>query len=367
MPSELGKRILLIVARRGYTGADREAFFHDLRGIRYRDLEREVLSLERDGDITIEWVGPSNFTVFITPKGVELATSFQKDVWHKSTEALEKLERTKHEKKEVSLEEVGYSKIMEEKLHVEEVGAISDEIIEKIDDQIMAEREASYDEESYEEGAVGVGVPAVEEIIEEEDYEAEEGVVERRLPDDMEIDMTEEGESISSPLEDLVKEGLREGRIAAEKGITYERIVKEKRISGELKGGVPPPRPEKIPVKEKKRPISVTDRAEEKSIQKEPAVEEEVEEEVEAEERLDWNEPPPYFSYHPDTEKSLEESVEPQPEPEPISASQEANCIWEPNQDCHLLQSNEIGLAQTMVQNKCIICLLLKIKHLLEK
>jgi hypothetical protein len=47
MLSDLGKHMLLITARRGYTGADREVFFHFIRGIRYVEMEKEVTALER--------------------------------------------------------------------------------------------------------------------------------------------------------------------------------------------------------------------------------------------------------------------------------------------------------------------------------
>ena len=88
MLSELGKKMLLIAAKLGHVGADREFFFHHIRGIRYHDLEKELLILEMEDYITIEWVGPSNFTVFITPKGNELAESYQEEVQPKSAETL---------------------------------------------------------------------------------------------------------------------------------------------------------------------------------------------------------------------------------------------------------------------------------------
>jgi hypothetical protein len=200
--SDLGKKMLLIVAKRGFTGASREVFFHHIRGIRYAHLEKEVLSLEREGLITIEWVGPSNFTVFITKKGVEIATKYQKNIWHKSTAALEKLQQTKPEGASIHTKKVGYTNMIDKKLGVAEVGAISEDITKKIDDHIRAERAAASDEPSQPEPEPQfVGVIASREEQEEVKLGEEKDVVEKRISGEIESAAPEEGKKISVPTE----------------------------------------------------------------------------------------------------------------------------------------------------------------------
>ena len=70
---ELSWKIINLVAKRGYIGATREDFFTDVRGLVYEDLEKNLLSLERDDYIKIEWTGPNKFLVQITEKGSKLA------------------------------------------------------------------------------------------------------------------------------------------------------------------------------------------------------------------------------------------------------------------------------------------------------
>ena len=90
--SELSTQMMMLVAKMGFTGASREEFFRVFRGIRYADLEKEVKAIERAGYIQIEWVGPSNFTVTITPSGVDFVQSVDKDVWRKNSKGLEQKE-----------------------------------------------------------------------------------------------------------------------------------------------------------------------------------------------------------------------------------------------------------------------------------
>lgn len=226
MLSDLGKHMLLITARRGYTGADREVFFHFIRGIRYIEMEKEVMALERDGLISIEWVGPSNFTVSITVKGVEVAKTIEDGVWNKSLEALEQLDSKKHHEKSILEEEGEHSYFFKDKTKIEEVGALPKNIMQTLDEQIIAGRRASSDEV-----VMGVGVPTGREGDEGILYEGEEQeVVERRIEGELDHFESEGGKDIY--LE--VGEGVNEDRIAASKSTKVKRRVKERRISGEL-------------------------------------------------------------------------------------------------------------------------------------
>ena len=66
---DLRHKILVIVAKRGHLGVAKQDFFAALKGISYSDLERELTVLERESLIAINWKGPADFTVEITPLG----------------------------------------------------------------------------------------------------------------------------------------------------------------------------------------------------------------------------------------------------------------------------------------------------------
>jgi hypothetical protein len=225
MLSDLGKRMLVITARRGYTGADREVFFHFIRGIRYSEMEKEVQALERQGLITIEWVGPSNFTVSITAHGVEVAKAIEEGVWHKSLEALEQMHKGKHSERSILEERGEHSYRMKDKTKVLEVGDLPSDIVQTLDRQIMEERMAAY-EEKY---GTGVGVPATKGI-KEGDYKVEEKIVERRIEGEMDYSDSGEGEEIYLK----VGEGSYEDRIEQTDESLIRKRVQEKRIEGEL-------------------------------------------------------------------------------------------------------------------------------------
>ncbi len=61
-----------MVAKRGHIGATREDFFTEIRGLVYEDLEESILSLEREGFIKIEWMGPNKFLILISEKGSQI-------------------------------------------------------------------------------------------------------------------------------------------------------------------------------------------------------------------------------------------------------------------------------------------------------
>ena len=46
-----------------------------MRGVRYKELEEAVRTLEQDGFVEVEWTGPNKFVVNITEKGTEMVKS----------------------------------------------------------------------------------------------------------------------------------------------------------------------------------------------------------------------------------------------------------------------------------------------------
>lgn len=373
MVSDLGKKMLIIVAKRGYTGASREVFFHHIHGIRYAALEREVLTLEKNGMITIEWVGPSNFTVFITKKGVEVATTFQKGIWHKSTEALEKLQKTKPKEASITTKKVGYEKIIDKKIGVEEVGAISEEITKKMDEHIRAER-ASSSEEAEPSLPQSIGVPAVQEEKEEVKLGEEKDVVEKRISGEIEGIEIEKGEKLTT--EDMVKEDTSEARIATEEGIDYIQTVKEKRISGEMEGITPPSGATRVGVKAKESASFVSEQEaipppspeDVEEIEAPPAPEDTGEPDLPfIPEDVDKGEPSPGFSYQKELTSLFDEPAPPPAETKPVLIFTEGHCVWEPDIECTVLKSSDFGPDTTLTINHCMVCQLVKVKHLLEK
>ena len=66
---DLRRKILSLLARGGHVGIKKAEFFEALKGVSYTELERELAALERDGLIRINWMGPADFTVLVTPLG----------------------------------------------------------------------------------------------------------------------------------------------------------------------------------------------------------------------------------------------------------------------------------------------------------
>ncbi len=345
MTSELGKRILLIVAKRGYTGADREVLFHNIRGIRYIQLEEEILSLENGGFITVEWVGPSNFTVSITPEGVELAKSYQEDIWRKDTAALRELKRMKHEEKSIVHEEVGYSKMIEEKMHVEEVGNLSTEILDGMEGQIISEKVAS-----IEPPPASFVAPAVEEIMENEAVESETEAVERRISGELVSEEAGDGETIAVEYSD--EEEYSEDRIAVDEVTSLEKRTKEKRISGEIEGDIGEEKPKKAKVKKRKKKASNSEETE--------ALPQPVEESNQDIFTTD-------FYRQIEDAIAFGESLQQESEVNPITNPNDMNCVWEMNRECSILKSREWGLETNLTPYHCVVCQLLEIKRLLKK
>lgn len=346
MTSELGKRILLIVAKRGYTGADREVLFHNIRGIRYNQLEEEILSLENVGYITVEWVGPSNFTVSITPEGVELAKSYQEDIWRKDTAALRELKRFKHEEKSLVHEEVGYSKMIEEKMNVEEVGDLSSEIIDGMEGQIISEKDASIEDPV----PASFVAPAMAEIMENEAAEMETEAVERRISGELVSEEAGEGETIALEYSD--EEEYSEDRIAVDEATSLERRTKEKRISGEIEDDIGERKTKKGRIKKRKKRASNSEETE--------AVSNPVEESSQDIFTTD-------FYQQIEDAIAFGESLQQESEVNPATNPTSMNCVWEMNRECSILKSREWGLETTLTPYHCVVCQLLEIKRLLKK
>jgi hypothetical protein len=381
MVSELGKRMLIIVAKRGYTGASREVFFHHIRGIKYAMLEKAVLALEREGLIHIEWVGPSNFTVNITPKGVEIAKGYQEDVWKKSAEALEKVQSTKHTERSIVHDNVEYTRMIDDKMRVSEVGSVADEIIKQIDKQILDERAHSADGTAEEEVPTAVAVPAWVETVSPGEIGVEKDSVERRISGEIEIPETEEGTVIQ--LE--TGEDSTEGRIESDEQ-SFQTKVKEKRISGEDPQKKAPPRPPRSFVGSTEEPVY------------EESGEVYTEEHAETDAQTEMETPHKEGTYVEDTyeepqetAKSYDEAPEPEsdtmpgfsmeelmadddettPSEETESAdvpdtSTKTVCMWEPENECPILRAKEAGWDGELTADQCIICQLVQIKNMLQ-
>jgi hypothetical protein len=386
MLSDLGQRILLITARRGYTGADREVFFHFLRGIKYKEMEKEVLALENEDLISIEWVGPSNFTVSITAKGVEMAKSMEEGVWHKSVEALEQLGRENHHQRSILEEEGEHTYIMEDKFGVEEVGALPTDILDTLDDQIRSERTSASDSVLD-----GVGVPAVDQNQEGEEIDGEGEVVERRISGELDTYESEDGREIYLEL----GEGVSEDRIATTRASHVKKRVKERRISGEL--DTPDfddedalPMEENIDhynemvdsiseyqlssVKNDGKYSMIPEKMEEEAPPE--SVEEELEEETEEaqmEQEIVYEEEAPLVESEDEIYNQIVETISlDRPDPEPkenvtMEVSDKLICTWETYRYCPLKMKNKDKKKFKVTPSQCTVCQLVEIKQLLKK
>jgi hypothetical protein len=386
MLSDLGMKMLVITARRGYTGADREVFFHYLHGIRYAEMEREVLALEREGFISVEWVGPSNFTVSITSEGVEMAKALEDDVWHKSEEALEQMERKKREIKSVLDEKGEHSYILHDNTGIEEVGDISSDIVDKLDEQIRAERGNPYEEEVSYEGEV----PLEGEIQDEAPYHQDEDVVERRIEGEIEDELSQEGREIHLKIgnKDL------EDRIAVGQRTQVKRRVKEKRISGETEES-DSEEGKDIPIELNANDIGpIEDKvveyqysatgtgqsmaSEEKEEEKVPEPPDNIKDSISDSNPDDKGIPqssketPIEDLSNIDIYKQIVEAISLQgpildDESSMMVVSDELTCMWETDRFCPLKMKKGTAKETTVTPNHCTVCQLIEIKKLLKK
>ncbi len=67
---DLENRVLEALASRGFLGLNKNDFFARFKGISYDDLQSTLERLEKQAMVQINWKGPAEFTVLITPKGV---------------------------------------------------------------------------------------------------------------------------------------------------------------------------------------------------------------------------------------------------------------------------------------------------------
>ncbi|HYS71139.1 MAG TPA: Rab family GTPase [Thermoplasmata archaeon] len=69
---DLENRILEALALRGFLGFSKNDLFGRFRGIGYDELKSTLERLERQAFVQINWKGPTEFSVLITPKGIAL-------------------------------------------------------------------------------------------------------------------------------------------------------------------------------------------------------------------------------------------------------------------------------------------------------
>ncbi|TLZ50423.1 MAG: GTP-binding protein [Methanobacteriota archaeon] len=67
---DLENRILEALALRGFLGLTKNDMFAKFRGLGYDELRTNLERLERQAYVQINWKGPADFSVLITPKGV---------------------------------------------------------------------------------------------------------------------------------------------------------------------------------------------------------------------------------------------------------------------------------------------------------
>jgi len=330
-------------------------------------MEKEVKALEREGLITIEWVGPSNFTVSITVHGVEVVKEIEEGVWHKSVEALQMQGKEKHNERSILEEKGEHSYLIKDKTKVEEVGALPSDIMQTLDEQIIAERQAAYEEE-YE---GGVGVPVTDIMDGEGDYEGEEEVVERRIEGELDYSDSEEGEEIYLN----VGEDTSENRIVQDNKSRIKRRVKERRISGELDS---PDFDDEdaIPLEENEENTTLIDdgiseyhptgspsEGEYNEISSE--IEEEVMQASDESELEDLSNLDLYKqivdSISLDTPRTTEGGESQQ------EGANELLCIWESERYCPLKMKKDAGKQLNVTPNHCTVCQLIEIKKILKE
>jgi len=62
-------KVLDLIARRRAMGISKKELFEAFPGVSYGDLERELTKLEREAMVQLNWIGPADFSVLITPVG----------------------------------------------------------------------------------------------------------------------------------------------------------------------------------------------------------------------------------------------------------------------------------------------------------
>jgi hypothetical protein len=353
-------------------------------------MEKEVTALEREGLISIEWVGPSNFTVSITAKGVKEAKSIEEGVWHKSEDALEQLRTKNHHERSILEEDGEHSYFVKDKTKIEEVGALPTDIMQTLDEQIIAERRASSDEI-----VTGVGVPAGRTDKERILYEGKEEVVERRIEGELDYFESEDGREIYIE----VGEGEQEDRIAASKSTKVKRRVKERRISGEM--GTPDFDDEDALAMEEETDNNkqIDDNIHEYQPQIQSVgnysmvserVSEEIPQEIDTEdEEEEQNEPRFLHGEVNITPSSKVDSIDDTSNTDlykrivdtismnkPLSKNTETIsrvtsdklfCAWEPDRNCPLKMNKENDEGLTPTFEYCVVCQLVEIKNQLKK
>lgn len=72
--------ILSILQEWAHMGATREIFFTAIRGVRFDDLKRDLVSLDEKGFIKIDWLDLDRFEAYITESGESHLEFLRSDV-----------------------------------------------------------------------------------------------------------------------------------------------------------------------------------------------------------------------------------------------------------------------------------------------
>lgn len=349
MTSELGVRMLCILEKRGYRGADREIFFHNIRGMRYTDLEKEILTLESEGYISINWIGPSNFTASITPRGIEFTRVYQEDASQQENDQnIKDLNNAKHEENEIG-EDFGQYQNMNDNKDLENVDEFPDEPIGDIIEQNIMEHEISYEESnsSYED-------VQSEKIIENEDLETEEKIVEEQISGNTIDEVANEGNISENPIDYTLQTEAEFGSLGTDEIIESENRSAENLIFSGSDGDNPIVS-HGIADNGHKATFSTEGENAEDTSFKPDATEEDI---------LS----PDFFQEIEallDHEQNSEQDHEQKTDADSITDSNDTLCCWESKRECPIMRGNKIGIKVKLSTDHCIVCQLLEIKHLL--
>lgn len=354
MTSELGVRMLNILEKRGYRGADRETFFHNIRGMRYTELEKEILSLESEGYISINWLGPSNFTALITPRGIEFTRAYQEGASQQENDQnIEDINHVKHEENEIG-EDFERDQNINDNKDLENVDEFPDEPIGDIDEQNIMEQEMSYEESISLDGDV-----RSEKINENEDLETKEKITEEQISGNIPGEGANDGDISENPIDYTVQTEAEYGDLGTNKIIEPEnRSVENVIFSGSDANN--PIVSQGIVDNDHEAKFSTGGEDAEVTSFNPDATDEDILspdffQEIEA-----------LLNYEQDTEQDPEQDHEQEADAESVTDSSDTLCCWESERECPILKGNKIGIKVKLKTDHCIVCQLLEIKRLLN-
>jgi hypothetical protein len=345
MTSELGVRMLNILEKRGYRGADREIFFHNIRGMRYTELEKEILTLESEGYISINWIGPSNFTALITPRSIEFTRAYQEGVSQENDQNIGNLNNAKHEENEIGEDFERYQNINDNK-DLENVDEFPDEPIGDIDEQNIMEQEISYEEPNSSNGDI-----QSEKIIENEDLETEEKIAEEQISGNIAGEGTNDGDISENPIDYTLQTKTEYGSLGTNEIIEPEnRSVENVIFSGSDNGN---------PIVSQ----GIVDNGHEATFSTGGEEADDVSFKPDA---TDEDILSPEFFREIEALLNYEQDPDQETDEESVTDSSDTLCCWESERECPILKGNKIGIKVKLSTEHCIVCQLLEIKRLLN-